>query len=52
MVSNIMNEAFQTSSPWIAFLLIINLILCLYPILGTMFWFSGALSYMVFRHNE
>lgn len=52
MVSNIMNEAFQTSSPWMTFLLIINLILCLYPILGAMFWFFGALSYMVFRHNE
>jgi cellulose synthase/poly-beta-1,6-N-acetylglucosamine synthase-like glycosyltransferase len=47
-----MNEAFQTSSPWMTFLLIINLILCLYPILGAMFWFFGALSYMVFRHNE
>ena len=52
MVSNIMNEAFQTSSPWMTFLLIINLILCLYPILGVMFWFFSALSYMVFRHNE
>lgn len=30
MVSNIMNEVFQTSSPWMTFLIIINLILCLY----------------------
>lgn len=52
MVSNIMNEAFQTTSPWMTFLLIINLILCLYPILGSMFWFFGALSYMIFRHGE
>lgn len=52
MVSNIMNEAFQTSSPWMTFLIIINLILCLYPILGAMFWFFGALSYMTFRHEE
>ena len=52
MVSNIMSEAFQTTSPWMTFLLVINLILCLYPILGAMFWFFGALSYMVFRHNE
>ena len=37
MVSNIMNEVFQTSSPWMTFLIIINLILCLYPILGAMF---------------
>lgn len=43
MVSNIMNEVFQTSSPWMTFLIIINLILCLYPILGAMFWFFGAL---------
>lgn len=34
MVSNIMSTVFQTSSPWMAFLLVINLILCLYPILG------------------
>lgn len=47
-----MNEAFQTTSPWMTFLLIINLILCLYPILGSMFWFFGALSYMIFRHGE
>ncbi len=52
MVSNIMNEVFQTSSPWMTFLIIINLILCLYPILGAMFWFFGALSYMTFRHEE
>lgn len=52
MASNIMNEAFQTSSPWITVILVINLILCLYPILGAMFWFFGALSYMSFRHNE
>ena len=43
MVSNIMSEAFQTTSPWMTFLLVINLILCLYPILGAMFWFFGAL---------
>lgn len=52
MASNIMSEAFQTSSPWVTFALVINLILCLYPILGAMFWFFGALSYMSFRHNE
>lgn len=52
MVSNIMSTVFQTSSPWMAFLLVINLILCLYPILGALFWFFGALSYMTFRHDE
>ncbi|MGM9892026.1 glycosyltransferase family 2 protein [Limosilactobacillus sp.] len=52
MVSNIMNEAFQTGSPWLTFVLVINLILCLYPILGAMFWFFGAISYMLFRHDE
>ncbi len=52
MVSNIMNEVFQTNSPWMTFLIVINLIPCLYPILGAMFWFFGALSYMTFRHEE
>lgn len=52
MVSNIMSEAFQTTSPWMTFVLIINLILCLYPILGAMFWFWGAVSYVLFRRND
>lgn len=52
MVSNIMNEAFQTSSPWMTALLVVNLILCLYPILGAMFWFFGAVSYTIFRRND
>ncbi|WP_267201570.1 glycosyltransferase [Limosilactobacillus kribbianus] len=52
MVSNIMNEALGTNSPWMAFLLIINLILCIYPILGAMFWFWGALSYTLFRRKD
>lgn len=52
MVSNIFYEAFQTSSPWMVFLIIINLILCIYPILGAMFWFFGALSYVLFRQKE
>lgn len=52
MVSNIFYEAFQTSSPWMVFLIIINLILCIYPILGAMFWFFGAISYVLFRQKE
>lgn len=52
MVSNIFYEAFQTSSPWMVFLIIINLILCIYPILGAMFWFFGAISYILFRQKE
>lgn len=52
MVSDIMSEAFQTTSLWKTFLLVINLILCLYPILGAMFWFWGALSYKLFRRGE
>jgi poly-beta-1,6 N-acetyl-D-glucosamine synthase len=52
VVSNIFSAAFNGSSPWNAFLLVVNLILCLYPILGAMFWFFGALSYMLFRRNE
>ena len=52
MISNIFYEAFQTSSLWMVFLIIINLILCIYPILGAMFWFFGALSYVLFRQKE
>lgn len=33
-------------------LIIINLILCIYPILGAMFWFFGAISYVLFRQKE
>lgn len=28
------------------------LILCLYPIVGSFFWFSGALSYRFFKKNK
>lgn len=52
MVSNIFEEAFQTSSPWKTFLFLINLLLCLYPIIGAMFWFWGAVSYTIFRQRE
>lgn len=52
MVDQILNAAFQTTSPWLAFLLIINLILCLYPVLGSLFWFFGAVSYRLFRQHE
>ncbi|WP_373841748.1 glycosyltransferase family 2 protein [Limosilactobacillus sp.] len=47
-----MNEAFGTTSPWLTFLLVINLILCIYPILGAMFWFWGAVSYTIFRRHD
>lgn len=52
MVSNIFESAFHTSSAGMAFLFIINLILCLYPILGAMFWFFGAVAYTLFRRGE
>lgn len=52
MVTNIMEEAFQTSSPVKTFILVINLILCLYPILGAMFWFWGAVAYRLFRKKD
>lgn len=52
MVSNIFESAFHTSSAGMAFLFIINLILCLYPILGAMFWFFGAVAYTIFRRRE
>lgn len=52
MVSNIWQAAFDTSSPWMTAVLVINLILCLYPILGSMYWFWGAVSYSLFRRRE
>lgn len=52
MVSNIFDSVFQTHSSGMAFLFIINLILCLYPILGAMFWFFGAVAYTIFRRDQ
>lgn len=52
MVSNIFDAALNTATPWESFLFVVTLILCLYPILGAMFWFFGAVSYMLFRHRE
>ncbi|WP_283583275.1 glycosyltransferase family 2 protein [Limosilactobacillus difficilis] len=52
MVSNIFDSVFHVNSPLMIALVIINVILCLYPILGAMFWFFGALSYTIFRHDE
>ena len=52
MVSNIFDAALNPATPWESFLFVITLILCLYPILGAMFWFFGAVSYMLFRHHE
>lgn len=52
MVSNIFDAALNPATPWESFLFVITLILCLYPILGAMFWFFGAVSYMLFRHYE
>ncbi|QLL70563.1 glycosyltransferase [Lactobacillus sp. 3B(2020)] len=52
MVANIMNTTFHATSPWVTARLIINLILCLYPVLGAMFWFFGAVSYALFREKD
>ena len=52
MFSNIMDSVLNGGSGWQVFLLIINLILCLYPIIGAIYWFWGAVSYLLFRQNE
>lgn len=52
MVSNIMDSVLNGGSGWQIFWLIINLILCLYPIIGAIYWFWGAVSYLLFRKNE
>lgn len=52
MVSNLFSSALTTSTIWESLLFIVTLILCLYPILGAMFWFFGAISYMLFCHHE
>ena len=49
MFSNIMDSDLNGGSGWQVFLLIINLILCLYPIIGAIYWFWGAVSYLLFR---
>ena len=47
-----MDSVLNGGSGWQVFLLIINLILCLYPIIGAIYWFWGAVSYLLFRQNE
>lgn len=34
------------------FVLIVNLILCMYPIIGAVFWFWGGIAYHLFRKQE
>lgn len=45
MVSDIFNEMFTSGSIWDIIKRIILIILCLYPVIGAMFWFFGSLSY-------
>lgn len=52
MVSNIMNFITDGGPAWNNFILTINMILCLYPILGAIFWFWGSISYMFYRSKE
>lgn len=52
MVSNIMDSVLNGGSEWKIFLLIINLILCVYPIIGAVYWFWGGLAYRLFRKGE
>lgn len=52
MISNIIDSFLQGNSNFSIFLLIVNLILCLYPIIGALYWFWGGISYLIFRSKE
>lgn len=52
MISNIIDSFLQGNSNCSIFLLIVNLILCLYPIIGALYWFWGGVSYLIFRSKE
>lgn len=52
MVSNIFTDIFHSGSPLSMALIAVLFILCIYPILGSLFWFFGAVSYVIFRRKD
>ena len=52
MISNIVNGIQLGHDPWLIVLLVVNLILCIYPIIGAMYWFWGAVAYALFRKHD
>lgn len=44
MTSQFMNEILGVSPGWSRLVALCSLILCLYPILGAMYWFWGAVG--------
>lgn len=52
MTSQFMNEILGVSPGWSRLVALCSLILCLYPILGAMYWFWGAVAYRWFRQKD
>lgn len=52
MISNIVNGIQLGHDPWMIALLVVNLVLCIYPIIGVMYWFWGAVAYALFRKHD
>lgn len=52
MISNIVNGIQLGHNPWLITLLVVNLVLCIYPIIGAMYWFWGAVAYALFRKRD
>lgn len=44
MISNIVNGIQLGHDPWMIALLVVNLVLCIYPIIGAMYWFLFFVS--------
>ena len=52
MISNIVNGIQLGHDPWMIALLVVNLVLCIYPIISAMYWFWGAVAYALFRKHD
>lgn len=51
-MTNIFIDHIFGATIWDTIINIILLILCLYPVIGSFFWFAGALSYRFFKTNK
>lgn len=52
MITNIINGLQLGHDPWTIALLVVTLVLCIYPIIGAMYWFWGAIAYTIFRKRD
>ncbi len=52
MLFDVFIQTFAGKNAFQTFLSICLLILCLYPVIGALFWFFGSLSYQFFKKGE